>query len=148
MAASRMLINGGCHCGNIAFDLRWEGDAHEIQARACGCSFCTKHGGVWTSNRDSGLVVTVQDAARVSPYRFGTRTATFHVCSRCGVVPVVTSEIASRVYAVVNVNAFEGIDPSLIRRAGADFEGEDARARSERRQKNWIADVRVAPSLA
>jgi hypothetical protein len=49
----------------------------------------------------------------------------FHVCSRCGAVPLVTSEIANRLYAVVNVNVFENVEPSRLRRAAANFEGED-----------------------
>jgi hypothetical protein len=138
-----MLINGQCHCGNIAFELEWEGDSPEIPARACGCTFCVKHGGVWTSNRDSRLAVTVHDASLVSKYEFGTRTATFHVCSRCGAVPFVTSEIEDRLYAVVNVNVFENIDPSRLRRAPASFEGEDVESRLARRTRNWIGDVRV-----
>ena len=137
-----MLIKGKCHCGNIAFELDWNGDPEEIPARACGCSFCTKHGGVWTSNATSSLTVTIGDSALVSEYAFGTRTATFHVCSRCGAVPLVTSEIANRVYAVVNVNVLESIEPSRIRRSSADFEGEDVASRLERRKRNWIADVR------
>jgi len=48
-----MLIKGRCHCGNMVFELEWGGDPLEIPARACGCSFCVKHGGVWTSNPKS-----------------------------------------------------------------------------------------------
>jgi hypothetical protein len=139
-----MLINGRCHCGNIAFDLEWQGEPPEIPARACSCSFCVKHGGVWTSSPSSRLAVVVRDPALVSKYAFGTRTATFHVCSRCGAVPVATSEIGSHVYAVVNVNLFENVDPSWLRRAGANFDGEDVESRLARRQRNWIADVRIA----
>ena len=139
-----MLITGKCHCGNISFELEWEGDAPEIPARACGCTFCVKHGGVWTSNSKARLAVAVRDAALMSKYVFGTRTATFHVCSRCGAVPVVTSEIASHLYAVVNVNVFENVDPSRLRRAPVSFEGEDVESRLARRTRNWIADVRIA----
>jgi len=139
-----MLIHGQCHCGNIAFLLDWRGDASEIPARACGCSFCTKHGGVWTSNPGSTLIVTVADPALVSKYAFGTRTATFHVCARCGTVPLVTSEIDDRLYAVVNVNALEDVDPARLRRTAASFEGEDIASRLARRKRNWIADVRFA----
>ena len=138
-----MLIKGKCHCGNIAFELGWEGDPPEIPARACGCSFCTKHGGVWTSNPRANLAVIVRDPALVSRYEFGTRTATFHVCSRCGAVPVVTSEIENRLYAVVNVNALENVDPTWLRRAAASFEGETVESRLARRQRNWIPDVRI-----
>src|SRR5205085_4698538 len=101
-----MLINGSCHAGNISFALMWAPDPTEIPARACDCSFCTKHGGVWTSNPKGTLRVTVKDPSLVSKYAFGTETADFHICMRCGVVPVVTSELDGRRYAVVSVNAF------------------------------------------
>ena len=84
----------------------------------------------------------------MSKYAFGTRTAEFHICSRCGVVPVVTSKIDNQLYAVVSVNAFEGVDPSLLRRASANFDGEDEEARLARRKRNWIPSVRYAESGA
>src|SRR5471032_333934 len=80
----QMLIDGKCHCGNIAFVLDWPGEPSEIAARECGCSFCIKHGGVWTSNRDASLSVTLRHAGLVSRYAFGTETAKFYVCGRCG----------------------------------------------------------------
>ena len=138
-----MLIHGRCHCGNIAFQLEWNGP-QEIPARACGCSFCVKHGGVWTSHPGSRLTVTLDDSDLVSKYAFGTRTATFHVCSRCGAVPLVTSDIDDHLYAVVNVNVLENVDPSSLRHAPANFEGEDVESRLARRKRNWIADVRFA----
>ena len=136
-----MLIQAKCHCGNIAFTLDWEGDRPEIPARACGCTFCVKHGGVWTSNPKGKLAVQIRDPAKVSRYEFGTRTATFHVCAQCGSVPFVTSDIAGHRYAVVNVNMFENVDPAWLRRGATDFEAEDMASRLARRQRNWIADV-------
>jgi hypothetical protein len=136
-----MRIHGRCHCGNIRFLLDWEPDPAEIPARACTCSFCLKHGGVWTSNPRATLNVSVEDQERVSRYAFGTRTAEFHVCARCGIVPVVTSRIDGRLYAVVSVNAFEGVDPSLLRRAPASFDGEGTDSRLARRKRSWIGDV-------
>jgi hypothetical protein len=141
-----MRITAQCHCTNIAFSLDWPGEAPEIPARACGCTFCVKHGGVWTSNPGGRLEVQIRDPAKVSRYEFGTRTATFHVCAECGSVPFVTSRIANRLYAVVNVNTFENVDPARLRRGAADFEGEDMDARLARRKRNWIADVRINES--
>lgn len=142
-----MLISGSCHCRNISFDLRWEPDATvKIPARSCTCSFCTKHGGIWTSCLSGALKVSIKEPALVSRYAFGTRTAQFHICSRCGVVPVVTSRIDDRLYAVVSVNALEGVVPSLFEHASADFEGESEGSRLARRQRNWIADVDYAES--
>jgi len=140
-----VLISGKCHCGNIALELDWP-DAAGIPARACDCSFCVKHGGVWTSNPEATLSVQVADPARVSEYAFGTRTATFHVCARCGTVPLVTSRIGERLYAVVNVNALEGLDAAQLRPAAVSFEGEDVESRLARRRRNWIGRVRFAPA--
>ena len=136
-----MQLNGKCHCGNISFRLAWEPDPTEIPARVCTCSFCLKHGGVWTSNPKAALRVMVEDPSLVSRYVFGTGTAEFHTCARCGVVPVVTSRIEGRLYGIVSVNAIEGVEPSLFRRASISFEGEGTDSRLARRQRNWIADV-------
>ena len=87
-------------------------------------------------------MVSVKDRTRASKYAFGTKTAEFHVCTGCGVVPVVTSRIDGCLYAVVSVNAFENVEPALLRRAPATFEGESEQARVSRRKRNWIADVR------
>ena len=136
-----MLITGSCHCRNLSFILDWKPAPTEIPARACGCSFCVKHGGVWTSCRTGCLRITVMRPERVTPYEFGTRTAQFHVCMDCGIVPVVTSQIAGRVYAVVSVNAFDNVDAAMLRRSPASFDGENEGDRLKRRQRHWIGDV-------
>jgi hypothetical protein len=143
-----MLIRGSCHCRNISFTLEWEPDPTEIPARACTCSFCMKHGGVWTSNPSASLQVQVRQASCVSKYAFSTRTAVFHICSRCGVAPVVTSEIEGRLYAVVSVNAFENVEPSWLKPAPVSFEGETEESRLARRKRGWIANVRYVESGA
>jgi len=58
-------------------------------------------------------------------------------------VPLVTSEIANHLYAVVNVNVLENVDQSWLRRAAVTFQGEDIESRLARRKRNWIADVRI-----
>ena len=136
------LISGSCHCGNITFELGWPANSAEIPARACTCTFCVKHGGVWTSNPAGTLTVRFKDEEQVSGYAFGTKTATFHVCRQCGVVPVVTSNIEGRTHAVVSVNALNGVDPATLKRAPISFDGEGVGDRLARRERNWIADVR------
>jgi hypothetical protein len=139
-----MLITGSCHCANIRFTLDWLPEPDEIPARACGCSFCVKHGGVWTSCPTGKLRIEVRRPERVARYVFGTKTAEFHVCSDCGAVPVVTSRIAGRVYAVVSVNAFDNVDAGRIKRTPASFDGEGEADRLARRQRNWISSVEEA----
>lgn len=139
-----MRIEGKCHCGNIRYVLDWPGEGSDISVRACGCSFCTKHGGNWTSHCGAELVAEVRDAALLSKYRFGTQTAEFYVCARCGAVPFVTSTIDDRLYAVVNVNTFEGINASSLARTATNFDGEGTGDRLERRKLNWIPSVRIS----
>ena len=137
-----MRIRGRCHCGNISFRLDWDPDPVEIPARSCDCTFCMKHGGTWTSYPAGRLEVAIEDPALVSRYEFGTKTATFHVCARCGIVPVVTSDLDGRTYAVVSVKAFENVDPSMLRPGPVSFDGEGVESRLARRKRNWIAEVK------
>lgn len=136
-----MLIRGGCHCGNIRFDLDWQPDPAEIPARACDCTFCTAHAAVWTSNPSAALRVAIAEPALHGTYLFGTSTAEFHVCRRCGVVPVVTSVIDGRLFAVVNVNTFQNVDASMLRRSAVSFGAEETSSRLARRARGWIGDV-------
>jgi hypothetical protein len=137
-----MHVRGSCHCGNISFDLNWASDPAFIPARACDCSFCRKHRGAWTSDPAASLRVAFRESTDVGAYAFGTHTATFHVCKRCGVVPVVTSDVEGRRYAVVNVNAFDAVDLSMLRTESTSFDGETVDTRLARRTQRWIADVR------
>lgn len=139
-----MRITGSCHCGNVKFDLEWPEEGPEIPVRECGCTFCRKHGGAWTSNRGGDLAVAVGDESLLSRYSFGTATAEFYVCARCGVVPVVVSAIEGRNYAVVNVNTFAGQDSMSLVRSPTNFDGEETTDRLARRKRNWIANVRIS----
>jgi hypothetical protein len=44
-----MLISRRCHCGTIAFTLRWDPAQTAVPAHAYICSFCTRHGGARTA---------------------------------------------------------------------------------------------------
>lgn len=139
-----MHIHGRCHCGNIAFALHWDPDPERIPARACDCSFCTRHGAVWIANPQGRLRIEVREAAQVSHYAFGTRTAQFLVCARCGVVPAVLSRIDGNLYAVVNAQCAEDVDPARLQHTAAHFGEEDPRVRLDRRKAHWIGDVECA----
>ncbi len=141
-----MLFSGSCHCANICFTLDWLPEPTGIPARACTCSFCTKHGGLWTSSPTASLKVVVKDPDRVSRYAFATRTALFHICSTCGVVPVVTSRVDDVLYAVVSVHALEGVAPALLQRVSATFDTENEADRLARRKRNWIGQVEFIES--
>ena len=134
-------IEGRCHCGNISIEFKRPGDEPKIPVRACGCSFCRKHGGVWTSHPEGELIVRIRDAGHLQRYEFGTATAQFHVCTSCGVPLCVVSSIEGNDYAVVNVNTFENVDPDELDSSPTDFDGETVDDRLQRRARNWIPNV-------
>ncbi len=138
-----MDLHGCCHCGNIRFSLAGFAPDASIPARACTCSFCLKHGGVWTSDPQGRLRIRITEPADHGVYRFGTGTADFHVCRRCGAVPAVTAEIEGRLYGVASVRALEGVAPERLAHAQVSFEGEAAGDRLARRARGWIGDVEI-----
>jgi hypothetical protein len=141
-------FSGGCHCGNIRYRFIWPLDQAEIPVRACSCTFCTKHGGTYTSHADARLDVVIADATLLTKYRFGTETADFYVCKTCGAVPIIISTIDGHDYAVVNVNTFENIEASRFKRTVSRFDGETTDNRLDRRKRNWIGDVTIAVTNA
>ena len=62
-----MLIFGRCHGGPIAFTLHWDPEQTEVPARACICSFCTRHGGVRTACPAGSLTVKTPLVHRGTP---------------------------------------------------------------------------------
>jgi hypothetical protein len=136
-------FEGRCHCGNISFVFQWPLDEWVIPVRACGCTFCTRHGGVYTSHPEGRLDAEIENPSAVNRYRFGTRTAEFFVCRRCGVVPFITSSIEETLYAVVNVNTFDAGDTVTFDASRTDFDGETIEGRLERRARTWIPEVRI-----
>ncbi|MFQ5936138.1 MAG: GFA family protein [Acidiferrobacterales bacterium] len=136
-------IQGGCHCGNIRFEFSWPLDSGDIPVRICSCSFCKKHNVTYTSHPKARLTANINDSALVNEYLFGTNTAEFHICSRCGVVPFVTSEIDGHQYAVVNVNAFDRADTLELTSEVRDYEHETTEQRLARRKKVWTPAVTI-----
>jgi hypothetical protein len=130
-------IRGSCHCGNIHFVFEWPNGRAGIPARACTCDFCVKHGGRWTSNPQGSVALEIADPQSRALYQFGTNTADFNVCQRCGVVPIVTCTIGDAQFAVVNVNAFVGIDRNRLVVQSISFEEETPASRLERRRRSW-----------
>jgi len=136
-------ISGRCHCGNIRYEFLWPDAGFQIPVRACSCTFCQQHGGVYTSHPDAQLIVHIKKPTHVNPYTFGTRTAEFHICKICGAIPFVTSTIDEQRYAVVNVNTFEDVARSELISSVTDFDDEDVASRLDRRKRKWTPRVEI-----
>ena len=77
----------------------------------------------------------VRDARALSRYRFGSKTADFLICARCGVYVGALVESNGHLYATVNVNVLE---PPLLQEAtSVSYEGETPESRIARRLSNW-----------
>ena len=134
-------IHGSCHCGNIRVTLDWPDFGPTIPVRACGCALCIKHRASWTSHPDGRFYLQIADHSQVTRYRFGTKTADFHVCLTCGVMPIATCMIGETQYAVVNVNTFDDVDRTQLVQTATDFEGETRENRLDRRRRNWTPEA-------
>lgn len=136
-------LAGSCHCGNVGFGVAWPLADRVIAVRACGCSFCRKHGGLWTSHPQARLSVRIADPVMLEPYRFGTGTADFQVCRSCGVVPFVTSMIETVRYAIVNANCLDDLQDIALSEKPFHFDDETVENRLGRRSRTWIANVQL-----
>ena len=113
-------LEGACHCGAMGVALEIEDDT-ALSPRHCGCSFCQKHGSLYVSAPSGRLTITLAEPDRVSRYAFGHKTATFLICSRCGVEAAAVCEMDGRLYAVLNANLLS--PPLAVDRASVPHRG-------------------------
>ena len=131
-----MEHSGGCHCGNIRVRLRLTKAPAENPLRACACSFCRAHQTRTVADPGGLFEVEADDWSLVEPYRFGSRTADYLVCRRCGVYVGAVCETAAGARAVVNVNCLADRAQFTQAPSAPDYDGEttDARLGASRRQ--------------
>ena len=136
-----MRHSGGCHCGNIAVELRLSKAPADSPLRACQCAFCRAHSTRTVADPQGLFEVAAKDWALVEKYRFGTRTADYLICRRCGVYVAALCETPKGLRAVVNVNALD--DRAVFTREPEkpDYGGETPAARLKRRAERWMPAV-------
>jgi hypothetical protein len=128
---------GGCHCGNLALCLRLSQAPEDTPLRACGCSFCRAHNTRTASDAHGSVEIWAEDWSLVEPYRFGSGTAEFLICRRCGVYvgAVCVTTVGAR--AVINTNCLEDRATFIRQPAPVDHDGEATQDRLARRAANW-----------
>lgn len=140
-----MFRSGGCHCGNITVQLRLSQPPETMPLRSCSCSFCRSHGTRTISDRDGLAEIAAADPSQVERYRFGSRTADYLLCRRCGVYIGAVCETSSGLRAVINVNCLDDRAAFTQPPAAPNYDGEATDARLDRRSTNWMP-VTVLPS--
>lgn len=139
-----MKLAGTCHCGAIHYQLRWPDTGELIPARRCTCSYCTRFNGTWTSHPDARLKIVCEKLSGPGRYRFGTETADFLFCQKCGVTVAAVCEIDGSTKAVLNIATLDDFDRLEFDHGDSTFDGESVDQRLERRLARWIGDVIIA----
>lgn len=132
---------GSCHCGAVGYEFRTELSPSAWSVRACQCSFCLKHAGVYTSDPQGSVRFVVQDPALLARYRFGQKTADFVFCGRCGGYLGAVTEEDGRQLAVLNIHALDPLPADLPPEQPMSYEGETTGNRNSRRSKRWTPVV-------
>ena len=105
--------------------------------RACQCSFCQKHGAAYTSDPAGSVRFVHEDAAALSRYRFGHKTADFVFCGRCGGYLGAVTEEDGQSLMVINLRALDPQPESLPVAQLMSYEGETNDDRNSRRSARW-----------
>jgi hypothetical protein len=130
-----LSLHGSCHCGRVSVELRTHSSALPA-ARACGCSFCTKHGAAWTSDPQGELVLSHRAPDDIRRYRFGLGITDFIICAHCGVPCAAVGLVDDRLLGVVNINTMDRLS-DFAPANPASFDGEETDDRLARRRKGW-----------
>ncbi len=77
----------------------------------------------------------------VEPYRFGSHTADYFVCRRCGVYVAALCETSAGTRAVVNVTCLADRASFTQIPAVSNYDGETAETRLSRRAVNWMPAI-------
>jgi len=120
----------------------------QMPLRSCACSFCRAHGTRTLSDRDGLAEIAASDWSMVERYQFGSRTADYMICRRCGVYIGALCQTASGLRSVINVNCLDDRTAFTQVPASPNYDGEATEARLDRRSSNWMpaALIDVTPS--
>ena len=132
---------GGCHCGNLRLALRLTVAPADSPLRACQCPFCRAHATRTVADPNGLAEISAEDWSLVELYRFGTRTADYIVCRRCGVYLGAVCDIVAGTRAVINVNSLADRGQFTQMPAANDYDGETVEQRLARRARRWMPAV-------
>jgi hypothetical protein len=136
-----MEHRGGCHCGNLRVQVSLTRPAAEMQVRSCACSFCRSHGTRTVSDPAGRADFRATDWSFVERYRFGSRTADYLLCRRCGVYVGAVCETPVGRRAVINTRCLDDRATFVQEAMHPDYDGEAVEERLNRRAVNWTPTV-------
>lgn len=136
-----LRLSGACHCGNLELTFETARDPGELTVRACGCSFCRRHGVRTVSDPEGRVEFVVHDPALLNRYSFGLGTAQFLVCRTCGIYVGAVMADAGSAYAIININALREPEAFAATAVPVDYEAESVAERRARRRARWTPAI-------
>jgi hypothetical protein len=110
----------------------------ELRLRSCACSFCRSHGTRTVSDPAGRADLWAADWSLVERYRFGSRTADYLLCRRCGVYVGAVCNTPSGRRAVINTLCLGDRVAFAQNAEQPDYDGEATETRLARRETNWM----------
>jgi hypothetical protein len=118
-----MILRGACHCGQVEVAFETATPVADLPLRACGCSFCRRHGTKAVADPNGRLTISAPPNG-LNRYRFGLRTADYLICRTCG------AYIAAVISTAIPGLADRHAEP-------VDYDRESAEDRRARRLTTW-----------
>jgi hypothetical protein len=131
-----MILRGACHCGQVEVAFETAMSVDDLPLRACGCSFCRRHGTKAVADPNGRLTISAPPGG-LNRYRFGYRTADYLICRTCGayVAAVISGNDEER--ATLNVTATAISELADRPAEPVDYDRESAEGRRARRLTGW-----------
>ena len=77
-----MKYTGGCHCGNVKFEVELTIDS----LMSCNCSICSKKGHLLSFTDEKNFKL-VKGNDSLTDYQFGKKSIHHYFCKTCGIAP-------------------------------------------------------------
>ena len=131
-----MILRGACHCGQVEVAFETAMSVADLPLRACGCSFCRRHGTRAVADPNGRLTISAPPNG-LNRYRFGLRTADYLICRSCGacVAAVISGNGEER--ATLNVTATAISELADRHAEPVDYDRENVECRRARRLTSW-----------
>jgi hypothetical protein len=113
--------------------------------RSCSCSFCRSHGTRTVSDPQGHADLRAADWSLVTKYRFGSGTADYLLCARCGVYIGAVCQTPAGCRSVINTLCLDDRAAFTQEPMRPDYDGEAVEARLARRAANWMPSVMHGP---
>jgi hypothetical protein len=131
-----MILRGACHCGQVEVAFETATPVADLPLRACGCSFCRRHGTKAVADPKGRLTISAPPNG-LNRYRFGLRTADYLICRTCGayIAAVISGHGEERATLNVTATAIPGLADRHAE--PVDYDRESAEDRRARRLTTW-----------